>query len=48
MTRIENEPDVLGIGVGHHVVHFVLALELAAQMGMHAEGDALLFEAAPP
>jgi len=37
MSGVQDESDVLRVGVRHNVLNFVLVLELAAQMSVGAE-----------
>src|SRR3981081_1315670 len=46
MPRIENELDVLRVGVRHHVLDLALSLELVVQMSVNPKRNAYFIKAA--
>ena len=46
VARIENETNILWVGVGHDEVDVVLVLKLAAEMGMNSKRHSFFCQAA--
>lgn len=45
MAGVQNEPDMLRIGICHHVVDLILILELTSQMSVESVRNAFFFQA---